>query len=201
LESNLSTLCKIFIPRRNEASNNSKQHSLSPSLEGGDVNWTEAELLVEELERQWYALRLRLGEDAYKDTFSIPYERFAKGMQKLETGRIHEGLGEAVAARFEAEELNETDSVVALTSAKTSYDATARGLSRLAGLLVLDAVIAAARGELKEEWIVQVLSGHAGNEDIQLECLREIVALWTEGIWPWSAGTEPLKSPSSLDSQ
>jgi hypothetical protein len=165
------------------------------------VNWTEAELLIEELERQWYALRLRLGEDTLKDAFSIPYEHFAKGMQKLETGLIHEGLGEAVAARFEAEELNETDSIVALTSAKTSYDARARGLSRLAGLLVLDAVIAAARGELKEEWIVQVLSGHAGNEHFQLQCLREIVALWTEGIWPWSPGTEPLKSPSSRASQ
>jgi hypothetical protein len=161
----------------------------------------EEEQLIEELDRQWNALRLRLGEEAYKDTFSILYERFAKGMQRLETGQIYEGLGEAVAARFEAEELNATDSVIALTSAKTSYDARARGLSRLAGLLVLDAVIAAANGELKEEWIVQVLSGHAGDENVQLECLREIVALWAEGIWPWSAETERLKSPSSRASQ
>jgi hypothetical protein len=165
------------------------------------VEREKEEQLIEELDRQWNALRLRLGEDAYKGTFSILYERFVQGMQKLQTGQIYEGLGEAVAARFEAEELNETDNVVALTSAKTSYDARARGLSRLAGLLVLDAVIAAARGELKEEWIVQVLSGHAGNEVIQLECLREIIALWTEGIWPWSAGAEPLKSPSSRASQ
>jgi hypothetical protein len=165
------------------------------------VEWEEEEPLTEELDRQWYALRLRHGEDAYKDTFSIPFERFVEGVQKLNNGQIKEGLGEVVTARFDAEGLTETDSTVALESAKKSYDATARGLSRLAGLLVLDAVIAAARGELKEQWILEVLSGHAGDEHLQLECLREIVALWTEGILPWSTGAERLRLPSSRPGQ
>lgn len=150
----------------------------------------KGELFAQELDRQWYALRVRVGTRACEESLSIPFSHFAKGMQRLENGEIQEGLSEVVLARFEVEELAETDSAVALTSAKMSYEATAKGLSPLAGLLVMDAVLAAARGELKEEWIAQVLRGHAGDEDAQKICLREILALWNDGPWPWIKGTE-----------
>jgi hypothetical protein len=161
----------------------------------------EVELLAEELDRQWYTLKVRLGEDAYKCTFSVPFERFIKGMQELETGKIREGLDEAIGARLQAERLDKTDSIAALTFTKKRYDARVRGHSHLAGLLVLDAVIAAARGISKEQWILHVLTGHAGNDDAELECLREIVALWTDGVMPWSKGTEPLTLASDRASQ
>lgn len=132
---------------------------------------------------------MRIGEKVCEESFAVPFSHFAKGMQKLENGEIQEGLSDVVLARFEVEELAATDSAVALMSAKMSYEATAKGLSPLAGLLVMDGVLAAARGELKEEWIAQVLRGHAGDEDAQKICLGEILTLWNDGPWPWPKGT------------
>lgn len=55
----------------------------------------------------------------------------------------------------------------------------------MASLLAENAAECGAEGISKEDWITGVLKGHAGDDQMQLECLRRIVELWSNGPWPW----------------
>jgi len=52
-------------------------------------------------------------------------------------------------------------------------------------MLLADSNRAASGGLSKELWIIEVLRGHESDEWVQLGCLKQIVALWTDGPWPW----------------
>ena len=146
----------------------------------------EADMLGKELDRQMNILGMRLRNDAYERPFSISFGRFADGLEKLETGQIEDGLVEAATARLEAEGLTQDiGGNVNVFRDGVNFDRTDKATSNIARLLALDAKIAAARGELKEHWISEVLCGHIDDECVQLECLKAIVSLWTEGPWPW----------------
>jgi hypothetical protein len=64
-------------------------------------------------------------------------------------------------------------------------EAKARQLSDTAQQLTWDASNSAGQGMSPEEWICEVLRGHAGDEDAQRRCLQLIVDLWSDGPWPW----------------
>lgn len=64
-------------------------------------------------------------------------------------------------------------------------DAPAKNLGPVAELLASDAAGRAGDGISKEEWISEVLTGHSADDEAQLGCLKVILALWSDGFWPW----------------
>ncbi len=78
-----------------------------------------------------------------------------------------------------------TQNPAIITVLDAENEARARGLRPFEQILVRDAVVDAAEGLTKETWIQSVLAGHEGCEWAQLECLKAIVLLWTNGPWPW----------------
>lgn len=61
----------------------------------------------------------------------------------------------------------------------------ARGLGVTAELLSADSHQAAQQGIPKENWIADVIAGHAGDDTAQIHCLLHIIELWRNGPWPW----------------
>lgn len=59
----------------------------------------------------------------------------------------------------------------------------ARQLPDTAHALIWDAFTAAGQGISKERWILEALTGHAGDDGAQRGCLRHIIALWSDGPW------------------
>lgn len=145
-------------------------------------------LYSKELKRQFENLR-RLGIDVDEVVEESPEaQAFISNMEDFNAGRI---TAEQAAANIK----NITD----LTDNKmrdtgdpgliTVLDAESEALQKFSEMsvavpLVRDAVLNADRGVTKEDWILEVLTGHGEDEDAQL-CLKIIIALWERGPWPW----------------
>jgi hypothetical protein len=69
---------------------------------------------------------------------------------------------------------------------RAEYEPGIRELSDTAkNILLPDSVEAAGRGLTFEEWVAEVLDGHAGDEQAQLLCLQEIDSLRRKGLLHW----------------
>ena len=154
--------------------------------------WEKEVLIVaKELMRQTEVFGRRYGKEAWgKDSNTV------RGIENLMQGiqQGHISVGDAAAEIQSIDERLETDisstKDPALAMLKRSeIEAEAKGLSHLARLLAWDGSRAAASGMTKEEWIMQVVTGHERDEKAQITCLKYILVLWEQGSWPWR-GTE-----------
>jgi hypothetical protein len=156
--------------------------------------WEKEVLIVaKELLRQTEVFRRQNGKEAWgKDSDAV--KRIVGLMQGIEQGYISTGDAAAeiqnIDERLEADISATKDSALA-TLKRSEIEAEAKGLSHLARLLAWDASRATAAGMTKEEWIMQVVTGHEGDEKAQITCLKYILVLWEQGPWPWQ-GTQTI---------
>jgi len=150
--------------------------------------WEREVLIVaKELMRQTEVFRLRYGGEPWGED-SDAVKGITNLMQGIQVG--HVTIGDAAAEiqsideRLEADISGTSDPGLA-TLKRSEIEAEAKGLPHLARLLAWDASRAAVAGITKEEWIMQVVTGHEGDDKAQIACLKYIVVLWEQGPWPW----------------
>lgn len=84
-----------------------------------------------------------------------------------------------------------------LTAIDAESEADAKNLPPGANFLAIEATRYASEGLTKEEWICDVLKGHVEDapgltgDEAQLQALRLIVTLWSDGPWPWPRDLAP----------
>lgn len=149
----------------------------------------EVVLAMKEQMRQVQHMIASIGSEAVDEHLQSQesQEVFAKATELL-AGKITVEEFEA-ATQHVFEELaaivRKTDDPVGVTTLDVENEAAAKNLAPAAQLLAVDATRRAGDGISKEDWILEVLKGHAADEDAQLGCMRLIVTLWSEGPWPW----------------
>lgn len=154
---------------------------------GEDKN--ELILTMKELIRQWTKMRNLLGDAVLDEIMAgALFQDMERSMADLLAGRTTPE--EAQRALDENEERiarfgRETGDPGIITSLDAENESKAKELPETAQLLAKDAANCAAAGQSKEQWISDVLSGHAGDDAAQLGCLKHIVRLWSDGPWPW----------------
>jgi hypothetical protein len=150
--------------------------------------WQREVLIVaKELLRQTEVFSRRYGQEAWgRDSDAV--KGIVNLMQGIQEGHISTGDAAAeiqsIDERLEADISATNDPALAMLK-RSEIEAEAKGLSHLARLLAWDASRAAAAGLTHEEWILQVLTGHACDEKAQITCLKYILVLWEQGPWPW----------------
>ena len=150
--------------------------------------WEKEVLIVaKELMRQTEVFRRRYGGEPWgKDSDAV--QGIVNLMQGIQVGHITTADAAAeiqsIDERLEAD-ISATNDPALATLKRSEIEAEAKGLSHLARLLAWDASRAAAAGMTKEEWIMQVVTGHEDDEKAQITCLKYILVLWEQGPWPW----------------
>lgn len=149
----------------------------------------EAVLALKELLRQWKRLCDTEGSDAVSRVTSSPeFQAQEILIKRFTAGEISTEEMEQEGARFDelfrqrARQRGDPATIMALDA---EDEASASNLAPAAQLLLSDAIKSAGNGFSTEQWIADVLIGHAGDDSAQLGCLRHIVALWSGGGWPW----------------
>jgi|SRR5580700_4257689 hypothetical protein len=152
----------------------------------------EVILAIRELMRQWQRMSESVGTEPIEDYLrSSGAREVFKRITELLKGEITIGEFEAATDHLHentAAMARDVDDPAQVTMVDAENEAAAKNLAPAARLLAVDAARRAGDGTSKEDWILEVLKGHASDEDAQLRCLRLIVALWSEGPWPWPAG-------------
>jgi hypothetical protein len=159
-------------------------------------DWEREVLIVaKELMRQTELCKRRYGGEPWgKDSDAV--NGIVNLMQGMQLGHIT--TGDAAAAiqtideRLEAD-ISATGDPALATLKRSEIEAEAKGLPHLARLLAWDASRAAVAGITKEEWIMQVVRGHEGDDKTQIACLKYILVLWEQGPWPWRAANGQRK--------
>jgi len=149
-------------------------------------NPTKDELILaaKELMRQFY----RMVESGRLDSESRQAREILGLMVKSREGAI---TGEEFNAAIDriSEDIAamalKGDDPIAVTKLNSENEAAAKKLPRAGQFLAIDAAGRARAGLSKEEWISEVLKGHAADDEAQLGCLSVIVKLWRDGPWPW----------------
>jgi hypothetical protein len=159
-----------------------------------DKEKNELLLALKEILRQAKKMVAAEGADAIGADFphGLEINDLETALHDYRAGLATAEEAEAEIARIErlyeqaARELGDPAMIMAF---EAENDAKARELSDTAQLLVGDASKAAGQGKSPEEWIWEVLRGHANDEDAQRRCLQLIVDLWSNGPWPWPRTT------------
>jgi len=156
---------------------------------GNEPTKNEVALAIKEQMRQFDRMRDRLPGGVTNPHFesSEVQEVFQKISQLLK-GEIRQEEFESVIGRLRAEEAaiaSKLDDPTRLPMLHAEKDAAAKNLSPVAKLLASGAARRAGDGLSKEEWISEVLTGHSADDEAQLGRLRFILALWSDGPWPW----------------
>ena len=147
----------------------------------------ETVLALKEVNRQFEKMRRMYGDEVMGDALST--QGFTECFADLLAGRIT--ATEDAQQRLDsfeevlAQEMRATNDPMMVTGLDAENEAKAKQLPVAARMLIWDAVRSAAGGVTKEQWIAEVLSGHASDETAQLGCLRHIVTLWSDGPWAW----------------
>lgn len=144
----------------------------------------EAITALLELGRQTTELLERYGE------FEFPEETatLQKTITDLRDGKISVEEADAITEEFDeglSRSTRNSGDPSPITALDAENEAKAKGLPLAAQLLARDAAMRCGEGLTKEQWIINILQGHAENEPAQLRCLKHIVAIWSDGPWPW----------------
>ena len=172
-------------------------------MESKGHDWEREVLIVaKELMRQTEVFKSTYGGEPWgKDSDAV--KGIVNLMQGIQVAHISTGDAAAeiqsIDERLEAD-ISATNDPVLGTLKRSEIEAEAKGLPHLARLLAWDASRAAAAGMSKEQWIVQVVMGHEGDDKAQIACLKYILVLWEQGPWPWrgkASQTMPLPHVST----
>jgi hypothetical protein len=155
----------------------------------------EIALSMKEMLRQSQALRETWGDDALDQSLQSDLgQQISATLMEVMEGHVTPAEAqtrlEESERQIEERFVEGSDDPATVMSHRAEKEAELKGLPSTAQLLVCDANKQAAAGVSKEEWIAEVLQGHADDDAAQLGCLACIVRLWSEGLLPWPAGTE-----------
>jgi hypothetical protein len=160
-------------------------------MSGGE----EIALSMKEMLRQLQTLRENYGDQALNRFFSSDLaqeisstvmEVTAGNVSPTETETKLENLERQIEERF----VEGSDDPATVVSHRAEKEAGLRGFTSTAQLLVRNANRRAAAGLSKQEWMAEVLAGHADDDAAQRGCLAYVLELWNEGLLPWPAGSE-----------
>jgi hypothetical protein len=145
-----------------------------PKLERAmDDERYDAVLGVKETLRQF---RQFVGECGEKTADNLLSGRIPVDQSQVGTGSGEESLAGPV---------RQTPGRSVSVALNAEHEALAEGQALMVQFLATNAQTRADAGLSKEQWIAEVLSGHADDDDAQIGCLLRIAELWKSGPWPW----------------